>query len=229
MEKNDESYYRYLLTSEMSPDIAEAHREIVADYFWRILRRHDCRKVLDVGCGLGFFLSKAGGAVEAVGVDANRKVVAHCRAAGLEVLQGTAEQLPIGSTEPVDGIMCAHLMEHIADPKHAFGEFARVLRPGGLLIVRVPPFNASFYDDWTHVRPYTKKTLMRLAAASGFDPIRVYYYHYDLPFRHWRNPLFQMINQVRHFPVMQSVVDALIRAYGLPPKELVLIAKKKQP
>jgi len=228
MEHKDELYYRYLLTSEVSPGAAEAHREIVADYFWRIFRSNDCRRVLDVGCGLGSFISKATAGVETVGIDANRKVVEHCRAAGLAVLQGTAEQLPFDSADPMDGIMCSHLLEHIADPEPAFRECARVLRPGGVLIVRVPPFDRSFYDDWTHVRPYTKKSLTRLAAATGFDPIRAYHYHYDLPFRHWRNPLFRTINIIRRLPLVRPAVDALVRAFGLPPKELVLIARKKK-
>lgn len=229
MDNKDQAYCRYLLTSEVSPGVAETHREILADHFWSIFRHHGCKKVLDVGCGLGSFISKAPRTIETTGIDANRVIVEHCRAEGLTVLQGTAEQLPVDTAAPVDGIMCAHLMEHIADPEQAFREFARVLRAGGILIVRVPPFDASFYDDWTHIRPYTKKSLARLAAATGFDPVRVYHYHYDLPFRRWRNPLFRTINVIRHLPVIRWLIDSLIRAYGLPPKELVLIARRKRP
>ncbi len=228
MGDKDESYYRYLLTSEVSPGIAETHREIVADHFWGIFRRYDCRKVLDVGCGLGSFISKAPVAATAVGVDANQRVVEHCRAVGLSVLQGTAERLPFDASQPMDGIMCAHLMEHIADPEQAFREFARILRPDGILIVRVPPFDASFYDDWTHVRPYTKKTLTRLATATGFYPLGVFHYHYDLPFHRWRSPLFRAINAVRRMLLVRWLIDTLIRVYGLPPKELVLVARKNQ-
>jgi SAM-dependent methyltransferase len=228
MDNKDEAYCRYLLTSEVSPGAAEAHREILADHFWGVFRRFGCTKVLDIGCGLGSFISKAPPEIEAAGIDANRAVVEHCRAAGLAVLQGTAEQLSVDAAS-VDGIMCAHLMEHVADPERAFREFARVLREGGIMIVRVPPFDASFYDDWTHVRPYTKKSLTRLAAATGFEPMRVYRHHYDLPFRRWRNPLFRTINFIRRLPVIRWLADSLIRAYGLPPQELVLIARRGQP
>lgn len=226
---DDESYYRYLQTSEVSSDIAERHREILAEYYWNIFRRYECRKVLDVGCGLGFFVSKAPVDAQAVGVDANRKVVEHCRAAGLAVLQGTAERLPVPPPEPVDGIMCGHLLEHVAEPEPVFREFARVLREGGILIVRVPPFGPSFYDDWTHVRPYTARTLARLAASSGFEILSVHHYRYGYPFRRWRNPLFRALNGVRRLPAVRAIADALLRAYGLPPKELVLIARKQRP
>ena len=85
----------------------------------------------------------------------------------------------------MDGIHCAHLLEHLPDPERAFMEYHRVLRDGGVLLVRVPPFDASFYDDWSHVRPFTKKSLLRLAAVAGYHHTRVFYYHYDLPFRKW--------------------------------------------
>jgi ubiquinone/menaquinone biosynthesis C-methylase UbiE len=228
MDDKDSAYYRYLLTSEVSPGLAERHREMVADYFWAIFNRYNCRKVLDVGCGLGSFIGKCPGIAEAIGVDANRKAVEHCRLRGLAVREGTAEQLPVDSND-LDGIMCAHLMEHIEEPEHVFLEFARVLRPGGVLIVRVPPFDASFYDDWTHVRPYTKKTLIRLSASTGFEVEKVSYYCYGLPFPYWRNPLFLALNGIRRLPVVSSAVNAVIRSFGFPPRELVLVARKKQP
>ena len=225
MEDKDKAYYRYLQTSEVGQETARAHREIVARYFWKILDNHGCRDVLDVGCGLGFFLGKALRGVNVVGVDSNWDVVEYCRRGGRKIILGNGAELPLRDGV-MDGIHCAHLLEHLPDPERAFMEYRRVLREGGVLVVRVPPFDASFYDDWSHVRPFTKKSLVRLATLSGYLHPRVFYYHYDLPFRKWDTPAFRLLNSIRHLPIMRPTVDGLIKLYGLPPKELVLVAQK---
>jgi SAM-dependent methyltransferase len=224
----EESYYRYLLTSEVSQERAKVHREIVAGYFWEIFQGYGCKDILDVGCGLGSFLEHAGQGVHAIGIDSNRRVVEHCRNAGMNVLHGDAMKLPLEKQGTIDGILCSHVLEHLAEPEKAFREFSRVLKEEGVLVVRVPPFDSSFYDDWTHVRPFTKKTLNRLAAATGYSAVSVYSYHYDLPFRFWRHPFFRVLNRARRLPGIRTIIDILIRASGLPPKELVLIAKKNR-
>lgn len=228
MDVKNQAYYRYLLSSEVSPPVAEAHRKMVAEYFWGIFQNYDCRKILDVGCGLGYFIEAAPSSLRAVGLDANPQVVEHCRQKGLAAVLGGADRLPFQEADGFDGIMCSHLLEHIHDPAVVFGEFSRVLPPGGLLIVRVPPFDASFYDDWTHVRPFTKKCLGRLAAAHGFRPLRIYFYHYDLPLMGHIGFLRRVINLVRHLPLIQTAVDIIIKAIGFPPRELILIAKKEE-
>ncbi|MCP3678309.1 MAG: class I SAM-dependent methyltransferase [Deltaproteobacteria bacterium] len=225
MKGRDKAYYRYLQTSEVGQETARAHREIVAGYFWDVLTHHGCRDVLDVGCGLGFFLNKAGQGINAVGVDSNLHVVEQCRRDGRHVICGNGSELPLRSGT-MDGVHCAHILEHLHEPETALVEYCRVLKGGGILVVRVPPFDTSFYDDWSHVRPFTAKSLRRLAAVTGFESIRVFYYHYDLPFQHWQNPLSRLVNRVRHLPIIRPAVNGLIKLYGLPPKELVLVARK---
>ncbi len=226
MDDKEESYCRYLLTSEIGEDRAKAHREIVAEYFWKIFHGYGCREVLDVGCGLGSFIEKAGQGVNVTGIDSNRKVIEHCCKAGINAVYGDAIKLPFDDSGRIDGIMCAHVLEHLLDPEKAFREFSRVLKKGGVLVVRVPPFDPSFYDDWTHMRPFTKKTLHRLAVATGFKIMRIFYYHYDFPFRSWNNPFFRVLNRVRHLSGIETIIDSLIRASGLPARELVLVAMK---
>lgn len=225
MDDRDKSYYAYLLTSEVGDDLARIHRGIVNDYFHAIFRSFGCKKVMDVGCGLGYFLAAAGQGTEATGIDSNKYAVEHCRQRGFNAIIGEASDLPAESGS-LDGVMCSHLLEHIAEPGKVFREFFRILREDGLLIVRVPPFDSSFFDDWTHIRPYTKKTLERLAAANGLKPLQIFYYHYSLPFRKWGKVLFNGIDFIRRLPFLMQLIDLAIKIYGLPPKELVMIARK---
>ncbi len=225
MNKKSNAYYKYLHTSEVGEDTAKSHREITAEYFWNIFKSFGCRTVLDVGCGVGFFIGRAGQGIHAFGVDADVRIAGCCVKNGQMAAAGNAASLPVRSGA-VDGIMCGHLLEHTGEPDNVFAEFNRILKQEGVLIVRVPPFNASFYDDWTHVRPFTKKTLARLASVSGFRPLRIFYYHYDIPFRHWQNPLFKTLNRIRQLPGIRLMINSVIKLFGLPPKEIVMIARK---
>jgi SAM-dependent methyltransferase len=49
----------------------------------------------------------------------------------------TIAKLPL-SDRSLDGVLCSSVLEYLADPAACLGEFARVLRPGGMLVVSVP-------------------------------------------------------------------------------------------
>lgn len=58
----------------------------------------------------------------------------------------------------VAAIHVYHVLEHV-DFVRLMDEFHRVLRPGGLLHIRVPHASSfSFWDDPTHIRPFTSIT-----------------------------------------------------------------------
>jgi len=91
------------------------------------------RRAIDVGCGTGRWTGRLG----AIGVDASPSMLAV--AAGKHGLRGRlavgdAAALPVASGV-ADLVLCALTFGHIRDQAGAMREFARVLRPGGTLIV----------------------------------------------------------------------------------------------
>jgi hypothetical protein len=70
----------------------------------------------------------------------------------------------------VDGVLCVSVVEHIVDLPAAFAEFARMLRPGGTLVVTVP-FCYPIHD----VQDYWRMTDQALVAllSPHFEPIQV--------------------------------------------------------
>ncbi|MGO8673452.1 MAG: class I SAM-dependent methyltransferase [Capsulimonadaceae bacterium] len=83
-----------------------------------------------------------------------------------------------GTTWPVDDasvdvILCTETLEHVLHPMDLLAEAARVLRPGGKMIVTVP-FSARWHfiphDYWR----YTPSSLADLLNAAGFTDIAVY-------------------------------------------------------
>lgn len=91
-------------------------------------------RVLDVGCGDGSVmvrLAERGCRVQ--GVEIDPALVARCRAAGLDVLLGRAERLPVPD-ESFDAIVCSVVVPY-TDERVAVAEWSRVLKPGGFVNV----------------------------------------------------------------------------------------------
>lgn len=95
-------------------------------------------RVLDVGCGEGQVarLAQAGGARSVVGVDAAWGQLAEAarRGGGVRYARSTAGALPIRSST-VDAVVSSLVLEHLSDLDTALDEAARVLVPGGRLVV----------------------------------------------------------------------------------------------
>ncbi|MGH2426678.1 MAG: oligosaccharide flippase family protein [bacterium] len=139
-----------------------------------LLRQHSSGLVIDVGGHDGWILSKLSSAGVVVDADAQSVQAANERNIAGIVAQG--ERLPVRN-EVADTVLCLDLVEHVRDDAGLIRECARVLRPGGKLILTTPcrdmqiaPFvnmdevNAA----WGHVRSgYTEADLRRLGQQHG--------------------------------------------------------------
>jgi SAM-dependent methyltransferase len=96
-------------------------------------------------------------------------------APGLDVLS-MAAPLPFGS-ETFDTVLCTSVLEHVHDAEAAVSEIARILKPGGRLIITVPflyPTHEAPYDFWRTTHWGLRSVLTRhglevdtLAAQGG--------------------------------------------------------------
>jgi len=96
-------------------------------------------KVLDVACGTGLMSLAASrltqGQVTLVGVDPSPGMSALARAKlPIEFHEGVAEALPVPDAT-FDFLMMGYALRHVPDWARAFREFARVLRPGGRVLL----------------------------------------------------------------------------------------------
>ncbi len=76
----------------------------------------------------------------------------------------------------VQALTALDLLEHIEDDGAAVREFARVLAPGGVLLITVPacPFLWSEHDEaLNHVRRYRASRLRRLLDEAGLEILRL--------------------------------------------------------
>jgi ubiquinone/menaquinone biosynthesis C-methylase UbiE len=92
---------------------------------------------LDAACGTGrytAYLAARGHRV--IGVDSSPDMLAHARARvpNATLLRGDLHQLPLPD-DHVDVVVCALALAHLPEVGPAITEFARVLRPGGSLVI----------------------------------------------------------------------------------------------
>jgi SAM-dependent methyltransferase len=148
-----------------------ARRELVRELLLRYGQQDPDVSILDVGCGTGATLKAVDDLGVAVGIDRSGHALRYCRRRGLTRLAAaTAEALPI-ATGSLDVVLALDLLEHIRDDGAAAKELARVLRPGGLLLVTVPACPAlwSEHDEaLDHIRRYRGTQLRGILTRAGF-------------------------------------------------------------
>jgi SAM-dependent methyltransferase len=115
-------------------------------------------RVLDGACGMGYgsAILAAAGASEVVGVDLDEKVIAQVGAAagaGTRFEVADLRDLPFGDDE-FDLVVSFETIEHVPDPKTVLDELARVLKPGGLLLISTPN-----RDVYTPGNPFHQREL----------------------------------------------------------------------
>ena len=133
-------------------------------------------RILDVGCGTGATLRVLSEFGTVVGIDSSQDALRFSRRRGeFGLVQARGEALPAQS-ESVDVITALDLLEHIPDDAAAVAEMARVLRPGGILLVMVPalPFLWSEHDEaLDHLRRYRARQLREILEGAGLKVERL--------------------------------------------------------
>ena len=136
------------------------------------------RRVLDIGCGRGFFLRLLAehGAV-GVGIDLSEAMVEATRASGFEATLSDAHSYLELHPGEFDGIFLSHVIEHV--PAEAGEQLIRLmaaaLAPGGRLIIITPrtqvhrSIGYGFWRDLTHQRPYPLDLLEALCRSAGLQ------------------------------------------------------------
>ena len=126
-------------------------------------------RILDVGCGPGFYCSElaedVGPSGSVVGVDSSAPMLElasrRCAAqAVVELRLGEVVSLPVDD-DSFDAALCVQVLEYVADPSVALAEMHRALRPGGRVVV---------WDvDWATVSLHALDTALSEAVLRAWD------------------------------------------------------------
>ena len=137
------------------------------------------RRILDAGCGTGNNLVHFGARGRAVGVDLSEDALRFCRTRGVQAARASVLALPFGDGA-FDLVTSFDVLYHrwVTDDRAAVSELARVLAPGGLLLVRVPALQMLWgaHDDAVLSRHrYTRPEVAALLRGAGLEVLEQTY------------------------------------------------------
>lgn len=133
-------------------------------------------KILDLGCGPGYFLDemKKREYTDVTGVTLSHGDIAICEGKGHTIKKYDLSFLPQKDgyfDESVDFIFLRHALEHSPYPIFSLMEYNRVLKQGGKIYIEVPAPDCERKHEWNlnHYSILGDQQLLALLNRTGFD------------------------------------------------------------
>jgi methionine biosynthesis protein MetW len=149
-------------------------------------------RVLDIGCGTGALsiLMRDHRQAKVIGVEPDAQRAARAQARGIETHVGVLSPELTRVIQPVDAVVFADVLEHLADPLSELRTARLAMKSDGLLLLSVPNvahwsvrwallrgrFDYAQYGimDATHLRWFTRRSIRALVEAAGFSVIEMH-------------------------------------------------------
>jgi SAM-dependent methyltransferase len=174
---------------------------------------------LELGCAYGFFLLEAARHFEVAGIELAADAAGHCRHAGLNVLQGTADEANLQQIGRVDVIVLFDVIEHLPEPRETLASCSEHLNPGGIIVLTTGDFNSLMAKlagpKWRLMTPpqhlwfFTQESIRKLSSGIGLSME-----HVDHP---WKVvPASLIVFQLRRMLGWQGKTMATASRIGVP-------------
>ena len=155
------------------------------------------KKILDIGSGKGNHLvgfSRLG--LECFGIDKRDECVSILDDFTIKECDIESERFPY-EENAFDYVYSKSVLEHVTNTDNFLSESLRVLRPGGIAVFMTPDWRSQckfFWDDYTHVKAFTRKSLQDAMTMNGFGKVDCSYF-LQLPIV-WKHPWIKYITML---------------------------------
>lgn len=184
-------YNEYLYTNHIYDEgDSEFHKvlttRVVNDYVDKLKLPKDC-KIIDVGCGPGYFLDemKQRGYTDITGITLSPGDIELCTNKGHKIEQFDISFLPQTAgyyDESVDFIFCRHALEHSPYPIFTLMEYNRVLKQNSYIYIEVPQPDCERRHEYNlnHYSIFGHHQLFALLDRCGFKTLQTDTLHFKL-------------------------------------------------
>ncbi len=191
-------------------------------------------KLLDIGCGYGFFLEMAGEkGWDAYGLDLCQAAVGYANSRGLKA-EGSGLFERAYKDEEFDVVTMFYVLEHLPNPARYLQEISRILKPKGILFLRVPHTTPlakalgalsipnKLYDAPSHLSDFSPETLKLILTKSGFCNIHTFIGGMTYP-----RPFYKMLISVISGCLAEFLYTVSFKKFLLPGVSKSTIARKQ--
>lgn len=172
--------------------------------------------LLDIGTGIGQFLSLAKGSfTEVMGTEVSESAIEIAQKKyGLTILHGQAETMDFQGKR-FDNITLFHVLEHVGSPKQMISKCHAMLNPQGILFIAVPNDIASLGAVKRRlVRRLTSAT-NRVSSIVGLPKLTLEGKLAEIHLSHFTQPVLTSFMKNAGFTVLQSSLDPFYCETGL--------------
>jgi 2-polyprenyl-3-methyl-5-hydroxy-6-metoxy-1,4-benzoquinol methylase len=142
-------------------------------------------RILDLGCGYGHFIEimRDCGWAEC-GIDPSSRVLYNAKKKGLNVIETSIDDISFPNNS-FDVVTAFYVLEHLPDPLSTAKKIYEMLKPGGVMVIRVPhttpivrflsifKIDNNLYDTPYHLYDFSPGTITVLLKKAGFSLIQV--------------------------------------------------------
>jgi len=168
------------------------------------LKKSKPGKIIDVGCGLGWFLSSINSSWDKYGIDVSEFAVKnaskYCKAEKIDL-----EKFLITNKykSKFDYVIFSHVIEHLKNPVFVLKNLKKLLKKNGTLLLETPDFDSPAYrlfknkfrllNDPTHISLFTLDSMTRALRDNGFVIKKIEFPFFKTDYFN-KNNLLKLIN-----------------------------------